>query len=188
MMYLSIGQVSDILRAAYRKDRAHHLMLLLSAMHGLRRSEVAALTLDDISEKGIHVRRCKGSLETTHPLLESANLLLDEKKSLAAWLEERPKGTNALFPDRKGVSSIRSNSVGKIAVRYMTMAGIPKQHCHHHSLKHFCCATMCRAGVGIEYIKKFVGHAALSSTIIYLGITDDEAAQKAQRVFRDALS
>ena len=136
MRYLDIVQVGDVLRAAYKTNRSHHLMLLLSFSHGLRRSEVAALRLGDVQDGRICVSRVKGSLRTEQPLMASHNVLFDEPQALRAWMEERPLGTDALFPSRKGSAALKPDSVGKIAVHYMEKANVPQELAHHHSLKH----------------------------------------------------
>ena len=184
MQYLGIEEVAKVLRAAYKENRAHHLMLLLSFSHGLRRSEVAALRVRDVQDGRICVSRVKGSLRTEQPLMASDNLLFDEPKSLAAWLDERVGDSDALFPSRKGHGTLKPDSVGKIAVHYMEKANVPEKLAHHHSLRHACCSLLARAGVGIEYIAQYAGHKDIKNTRIYLHISDNEASATAFAVFK----
>lgn len=179
MQYLSIGQVTDVLRVAYKSSRRDHLMLLLAFTHGLRCAEVAALTTGNVAEGKIRVKRVKGSLATVHPLRESHNLLFNEVMSLSAWLDERKTNSGALFPSRKGYGHMNPESIGGIASRYMKIAGVPSELAHAHALKHACCSIQSRAGATIENIAQYVGHKDIKNTRIYLNVSDEEAAKSA---------
>lgn len=181
MRYLSIAEVRNTLAVAYKESRRDHLMLLFAYTHGLRQSEVAALRLRDVSNGLIRVARVKGSLKTEHGLVATQDVLFDEPSALAAWLEERPQDTDALFPSRKGRSNLTPNSVGRIAVYYLEKAGVAQELAHHHSFKHTCCSGMSRTGETIQSIAQFVGHKDINNTRIYLNITDEEATAARQR-------
>ena len=188
MQYLGIEEVSNILRVAYKTSRAHHLMLLLSFSHGLRRSEIANLRVGDVQDGRICVSRVKGSLRTEQPLMASENLLFDEPKSLAAWLEERRTGTDALFPSRKGSGALKADSVGKISVYYMEKANVPQELAHHHSLKHALASLLIRQNVDLAFVKQALGHRSISSTIHYVHVQDFEATEKAQSAIQASLA
>jgi integrase/recombinase XerD len=187
MEYLDMKQVTDIMRAAYKKSTRDHLILLLSFQHGLRRSEVAKLTLADIANGRIKVQRVKRSLETDQPLMPSDNVLFNEPLALQTWLRERPEGGEALFPSRKGKMALEAKSVGFIAVQYMELAKVPEDLAHHHSLKHALASLMIRSGKGLELVKQALGHRAISSTIHYVHTLDSEATAAAQDAIAQAL-
>ena len=184
MRYLSIEQVTSILRCAWKESTRDHLMLLLAFNHGLRRVEIAELRVQDVSDGLIRVARAKGSLATVQPAMSSQNVLFDEIKALSSWLAARDAKTDALFPSRKGGGCMTPDSVGRVASYYMEMAGIPKELAHIHALKHACCSLLARQGVKIEYIAQHVGHKDIKNTRTYLNITDDEATAKAQQAFQ----
>jgi len=179
MRYLSKQQVESVLHAAYKASSRDHLMILLGFTHGLRRSEVARLTLGDVANEHIRIFRLKNSLDTTHPLRGSVNILFDEKLALRTWLGQREAESKALFPSRDGRGFISSDMVYLIMRRYMQAAGIPSELAHPHALKHACCALQARRGVPIERIAQYVGHRDIKNTRIYLGISDEEAAESA---------
>ena len=187
MQYLGIAEVTEVLRAAYKTNRAHHLMLLLTWTHGLRRAETAALKLKDVENGFIRVARLKGSLPTVHPLRETENLLFNEKMALSAWVEERRGNTDALFPSRKGHDHFKPDSIGKVATYYMTLANVPEPLRHMHALKHSCCALQARAHAKIENIAEYVGHKDIKNTRIYLNVSQDEAAASAFTAFDSIL-
>jgi site-specific recombinase XerD len=182
MQYLDITQVTSVLRSAYKASRRDHLILLLSFQHGLRASEVAALRVQDVQDGLIRVARLKGSLETAQPLMGSKNVVFDESRALAAWLEERPKGSDALFP-----STTARRTIGRIAKQYMLAVGVPAELAHHHSLKHALASMMIRSGVDLAYVKQALGHRSISSTIMYTHIQDSEATAKASAAIQNAL-
>lgn len=180
MHYLSKSEVETVLRAAWKRSTRDHLMLLFSFSHALRRSEVAQLRTQDVSGGVLRVQRVKHSLYTEQPLLSSGNALFDETRALTAWLEERAGETDALFPSRKG-GHMTPGQVGRVAVRYMELAGVHEDLCHHHALKHAACANMIRSGAGLELVKQFAGHKSISSTIHYVHTSDTEAMSAFQR-------
>lgn len=188
MTYLNIDQVTDILRIAFKENGAHHLMLALSFNHGLRRSEIANLRVQDVQNGRICVSRVKGSLRTEQPIMTSPNVLFNEKLALRAWLEERPAGTDALFPSRKGRGHYEPESISRMASYYMIKAGVPVELAHHHALKHSIASLMIRSKVDLSFVKAHLGHAAVSSTIQYLHIEDFEATEKASQAIQAALS
>ena len=188
MQYLGIEQVTDILRIAYKNSRRDHLLLLLSFSHGLRRSEVARLRVQDVSGGLIRVQRCKGSLRTEQPLMASQNLLFDEPKALSAWLQERRSKTDYLFPSRFDDGHLKIKSASQAAAKVMIDAGIPTELAHHHSLKHALASLMIRSKVDLSFVKQALGHASISSTIHYVHIADSEATEKASQAIQAALS
>lgn len=185
MNYLTIKQVENTLALAMEKSPRDHLMLLLSFRHGMRRGEVAALTLDDLKHGQIRIERLKGSMLTTQPMLTSNNEIFDEHFALDRWLHFRPQGSNFLFPSRKG--SITGGQIERIAKYYLTLAGVPDTLTHHHSFKHAFCSIQARNGVKIEYIAQSVGHRDIKNTRIYLNVTDSEAIGHAANALNSAL-
>jgi site-specific recombinase XerD len=185
MNYLTIQQVEKTLEIAMEKSARDHLLLLLCFRHGMRRSEAASLTLNDIKNGQIHIARLKGSLTTKQPLLASENDLFDEIRAIERWLQFRPANTNFLFPGYKG--AITGSQVGNIAKYYLERAGVPKELCHAHIFKHSFCSITLRNGATIEYIAQAVGHADIKSTRIYLNVTDSEASEVATKALSIAL-
>lgn len=176
MRYLSKEQVEKVLLTAYKTSTRDHLMLLFSFGHALRASEVANLQTTDVQDGQISVARRKGSLFTIQPLLKSQNRLFDEHRSLVAWLQERGTEPGPLFPSRSGGRALWRQNVGGLATRYMLKAGIPRELAHHHMFKHSALSHMIRQpGMRLDLVKQFAGHRAISSTMIYLNTTDNEA-------------
>jgi type 1 fimbriae regulatory protein FimB/type 1 fimbriae regulatory protein FimE len=168
MKYLIQQQVLGLLKAARAESERDFLMVLLAYRHGLRASEVCALTTKDFADGYITIKRLKGSLKTVHPLFSSDNPLLDEKRAVTAWLKDVPKG-GRLFP-------ITRQHFHRLFQAYCVQAGIPKPMAHPHTLKHSAAMHLVKK-VGIEELRQFIGHKSLSSTGQYLKVSDQAACK-----------
>jgi type 1 fimbriae regulatory protein FimB len=187
MNYLSTQEVKATLELAMEQSARDHLLLLLSFRHGMRRGEIAQLTLDDVQNNEIRVKRLKGSLETVQPLMADAHEVFDEIAALERWLKFRPEGGNYLFPSPND-TAMSGRWIGKIAKKYLLEAGVPKRLAHHHSFKHAVASLMIRQGVTVEYVRQWVGHRDVKNTInFYTHISDEEAADKAISALGSAL-
>ena len=148
------------------------LMILVAFSHGLRASEVIALTPDNIADGHITVHRLKGSLTTTQPLLDHPNPLLDEKKALF----EYGRGMHSiqrLFP-------VSRSTFWRLMQRHCATAGIPKRKAHPHVLKHSIAMTIIELA-GIQNTRQYLGHRSGSSTLEYLRVSDEDAAKAVKR-------
>lgn len=174
IQYLSELEVGNVLAEAKRYGSREHAMFLLAYWHGLRASEIAALTVTDIEAGHIDVRRAKGSQRTRQPLRD------DEKRVLAAWLRERGDGDGSqfLFTSAKG-SGLSRQQVYNLFADVAMRAGIDRARRHPHILKHSFCTHLHQHGVSLPDIQALAGHAHISSTVRYTHVTQEEAAAKA---------
>lgn len=176
MEYLTKDELLCVLARAKEQGSREHAMFLLSYRHGLRASEVAALTLNDVRGGRIDVRRCKGSLHTTQRLAPHTNPLLDEPSVLKAWLRERGEadGSRFLFTSRQG-SGLTRRQVYNLFEAVAIRSGIEAGRRNPHILKHSLAAHLIRAGAGVAFVQRALGHADPKSTLGYCHISDDEA-------------
>src|SRR5256885_16151176 len=125
MSYWTPTETLKILEVARKQSVRNHCIILLAYRHGLRREEISRLTLEDVRDGQIDVRRLKGSLHTLQPLQSHDNPLLDEKKALAAWVRERgdADGSVFLFTSRQG-SALKSRQVYNVFESATAAAGI----------------------------------------------------------------
>ncbi|MFP4344267.1 MAG: tyrosine-type recombinase/integrase [Anaerolineales bacterium] len=143
-----------------RRDRALVVFMLNS---GLRLSEVAALTLDDITIRPrsgwVDVRAGKGSKA------RRVELNKDARKALSEWLAVRPEeeGCAALWISQKGGALSKRALSGRITV-LGEAAGLD---IHPHTLRHSFAKNLVRAGVGLEVVADLLGHENLDTTRIY---------------------
>jgi type 1 fimbriae regulatory protein FimB len=185
MTFLTPDEILRVLRVAKRSAR-DHAMILLAYRHGLRASEVCNMKLAqiDLKNRQIDIPRLKGSLRTVQPIAEhrgDARSLYDEIVVLKRWLAERIEdGSNYLFLSQKGGALTRKQFF--VTFRSIALAaGVSPEKCHPHSLKHSRATNLIAAKVGLMEVKALLGHKSISSTVQYIGVSDQQAAEAAKR-------
>lgn len=148
--------------ASVPRDRA---LIGLAYHAGLRVEELVNLRVDDVDLKRgrVTVQRGKGGKGRTVPL----NQLV--KRSLTAYLKVRPDDeTTALFVSRhhRGLST---SSAQKLFKRYAQKA---KVNASIHALRHSVATHMLDNGAPLAWIQDFLGHASITSTVLYSKLTD----------------
>jgi integrase/recombinase XerD len=177
------------------RDRA---ILELLARAGLRRSELARLTLADIQERGrqpdkrrraaiaprrgdqtpleIIVRGSKRGRTRTIPLHAEAY------DALRRWYTARPAAaTDALFVSLRARRSaapepISAGAVGDIVTKHATAADVRQDRRTAHALRHTFCTMLAERGVALEVIRALAGHIDIRTTQIYVDVTDQRKA------------
>lgn len=177
MQYLEAGELLKVLTEAKRKGTREHCMFLMAYHHGLRASEIARLTLDSVKGGKLNVRRLKGSLHTIQPIVGHNNPLLDEKRVLQSWLQDRGDADQSriLFISRQG-SGLTRQQVRNLFEDVAMRAGIESGRRTPHILKHTLASHLIRNGADTAYVQQALGHADPKSTLSYTHITDNEAA------------
>ena len=164
--FLERTEVEVLLRCAPHAQSA--LLMLLQWRAGLRVSEALALKVADLSLDGEHptlrVRHGKGNrsrLVPVHP-------------ELAAALR-----TTMAYGGRKGrfVQATRSTAwrwVQGAVKRAVELGAIPPgRHLGTHSLRHSAARHWLASGIPINVVSRWLGHASLQTTLIYLQILPD---------------
>jgi len=177
MKYMSRTQVLSVLKAARSASERDYIMILLAYRHGLRATEVCALTTKNFSDGYITVKRLKGSEKTSQPLFSSPDPLLDERTAVTAYLESVPKGAY-LFPARETSTRIRPH-ISRQAFHamfsvYCATVGVPKHLAHPHTCKHAIAVELVKK-IDIAELQTFLGHKSLSSTGQYLKVSQQQA-------------
>jgi len=154
------------------RDQAIYLMTMRA---GLRISEVAGLTMDDLlnadgSIKQVVVLRrkiTKGAKTRTayfsHPEL---------RQSLANYLKQRPGSKSmTLFVSQKG-GSFSANSLAQVMLKHYNRAGL--EGCSSHSGRRSCLTALLKKGVDIVAVSKVAGHASIATTQRYIHHDQEE--------------
>lgn len=128
---------------------------------GLRISELVHLRVEDIDSARmmIHIRHGKGDKARLVPL---STVLLDQLRSY--WRVERPK--TWLFPGRSLEAHVVQKTIWEACDRARQAAGLRK-HVTPHTLRHCYATHLLEAGTDIRTVQALLGHASLSSTMIY---------------------
>lgn len=168
MEALTKRQLLDVLAAAREHKERDFLMILVAYSHGLRASEVVAITRDDIKDGHLDTERLKGSEQTRERLLEHENPLLNERSALFAFIA-KAKPKQRLFP-------MTRRQFGRIVARHAATAGLPKHKRHPHMLKHTMGAEIYEKTKDLRLVKAWLGHKRESSSLIYAGRFEETRA------------
>jgi integrase/recombinase XerD len=140
---------------------------------GLRLAEVCGLkTKDIVSDRMlIHVHQGKGSRDRLVPLTER---ILDALR--AWWRWRRPPGS-WIFPAIRGEKDRVSDATIQNGFRVAAARAGIKKKVTFHSLRHAYATHLLESGVDIVTIQALLGHATLSTTMLYLHVRSDRLAK-----------
>jgi len=164
---LEKDQLLGLLAEAQKANREHWLMFLVGYWHGLRVSEILALTPAMIADGYLTVQRLKGSMRTTQPLIFDENPLLNEGDALLEHIRNLDP-SQRLFP-------LNRRQFDRLMVRYGKTAKVPRHLCHAHVLKHSIAMHTIKHA-GIENVRVYLGHRSIASTGAYLKVSDAAAS------------
>lgn len=152
-----------------RIQNVKHLAMLLAAYSaGLRVSEVANLTAEDIDSQRmvIHVRRGKGRRDRMVPLSPVLLHVLREH-----WRTARPK--RYLFAGQDKSRPISTDSIAKVCREVARRAGIRKR-VTPHTLRHTFATHHLEAGTDLRTLQMMMGHTSLKTTSRYLHVSTEK--------------
>jgi site-specific recombinase XerD len=145
---------------SWRRDKA---ILYLLALTGMRRSELLALTWEDVRFDSMSIRVMgKGQQERTCPMNGMLSTVLWEY--LQSQLPVAP--TRALFLARTGRPLHRS-CLHDLFKRYVRAAGLDETRISLHTLRHTFATMLLTRGTDLRTIQELLGHVEISSTQIY---------------------
>ena len=149
--------------AANIRDRA---IVLLLAIYGLRRGEVASLCLADVDWVGeiLHVSRPKQRCIQQYPLIPVVG------EAILRYLKEvRPRCVHReLFLSLNApIRPIRSNSISPIVRSRLATLGIQVPTHGAHCLRHACARHLLAAGFSLKEVGDHLGHRSVAATRIY---------------------
>jgi len=175
--WLSVQQAQKLLNAPDAttlkglRDRAI-LAVLLGC--GLRRSEVAALTMNHVQQRD--GRWCIVDLVGKHGRVRTVPMPTWVKVAIEAWTSEANVADGHVFrPVNRGgqvqAAALSEKVVWQLLQGYANAAGVPG--IAPHDLRRTC-AKLCRsAGGELEQIQLLLGHASVQTTERYLGTKQD---------------
>jgi integrase/recombinase XerD len=175
---ISVADVRALLDSCDRRralGRRDYALLILLLRLGLRRGEVARLTLDDIGWRaGELVIHGKGGREDRLPLPA------DVGAAIASYLQRgRPASDRreVFLRARAPYAPIAAGTVASTVRRACRRAGI--QEIGPHRLRHTTACEMVRSGVPIVRIGQVLRHRSLQSTAIYARVDIEQLRQLA---------
>jgi len=149
-----------------RAQIRNHAILMLLAVYGLRRGEVAQLTLDDLDWVGERVRisRPKQRRAQWYPLLPTVG------EAILRYLRVgRPQCAHrALFLALSApLRPLSPASITAIAHARLSALGVTVSPRGAHCLRHACAKHLLEAGFSLKQIGDYLGHRAATSTLSY---------------------
>ena len=170
--YLNENEVDALLGACEQNTwigRRDHAMLALTIQTGLRISELAALTRQDLTlGVGANVHTIgKGRKERRTPLLPAITAVLK------AWLNQQPcTPADPLFPSTRGTPMSRDAIERRLALHLggasTRCPSISAKKISMHTLRHTAAMRLLLAGNDITVIALWLGHEQTSTTNGYL--------------------
>ncbi len=159
----------------YRRD---FIMVALLYVTGIRREELAAISLADIdTRQGMITVRGKGNKIRQVPVgdktLEDLREYLKARKEYAS---SKNSSSNALFLNRMG-ERLSVRSVDRMVGKFARGEGIEFTP---HTLRHSFATHLLENGADLMLIKEILGHSSLSTTQKYTHVTA-ETMKKAYR-------
>jgi integrase len=163
---LTEAQVQALFGAC-SKDTSRHVrdraLLLVFLRLGLRREEVANLTVRDIDWRNgvLHIRGTKTYRDRNLPLPD------DVGRAVVAHLRhQRPHPVRVFEPRRPPFTAQRSyDHVGNAVRAVLVRAGIVDRGVH--ALRHTAATTMVNGGASFKDVADVLGHQSLATTLIY---------------------
>ena len=137
-------------------------MILIAFRHGLRASELCGLQWSDVEvESGsLHLRRAKGGVTSTHPLLG------DELRALRAL--KREAKSPFIFVSERGAPFTVSGRA-KLVERAGVEAKMPFK-VHPHMLRHASGYALANRGADSRTLQAHLGHRCIQSTVRYTDV------------------
>jgi len=162
--------------AADLRDRA---IVLLLAVYGLRRSEVARLCLEDVDWAGeiLQVTRPKQRCTQPYPLDPVVG------DAILRYLQEaRPRCVHRqLFLTLAApIRPLRAACISPIVRSRLTALGIQVPHRGSHCLRHACARHLLAAGFSLKQIGDQLGHRSTAATREYVKVDLDGLRQVAE--------
>ncbi len=151
----------------YNTGLRNYCIMLVMLDAGLRTAEVINLKCKDVNFQTGKIKVVQGKGRKDRYLWINEQSL----EWLRKWRERKPESV-ILFPTLKG-EQIKDSYLRASFARMGKKAGIDKR-VHPHMLRHSFGTDLYRETKNIRMVQKALGHADLSTTMIYTHIVDDE--------------
>jgi integrase len=172
--WLSIKEAQALLNATTKKGRRDRAILAVFLGCGLRRAEVAALTMDHVQQRD--GRWCIVDLRGKHGRVRTVPMPTWVKVAVDAWTAGAGIVDGRVFrPVHRG-DDVRGEALGEKVIWQLLQAyaeTVGLKGIAPHDLRRTC-AKLCRAAGGeLEQIQLLLGHASVQTTERYLGTKQD---------------
>ncbi len=169
--FLDVAQTEELVTAPGESEPhglRNRAILELLYSTGLRVSEVAGLTIEDVDlNSEMVLARGKGKKERLVPMGMKASV------AVRKYLHSRgqtAKKAKPLFLNRFG-KRLTQRSIRRVVDKYARSKGLP--HVSPHTLRHSFATHMLDRGADLRAVQELLGHSSLSTTQIYTHLTTE---------------
>lgn len=195
--YLTPDEIKELERAVPAPKLRNQLLVRLLFNTGLRRGELASVTMDalDREERTIRIPAMKSPEPRTVTYSEQYVGFL-----LSRWIDEgyreatryaRTKGSDYLFPTDES-EHISGDYIGQMVKRAAKDAGLQKvvatysdgRQIHKvtaHTLRHSYAVQAVNSGIDVRSLQRLLGHEDLETTMIYLRIAEQDYIDESRK-------
>lgn len=160
----------ELMRAVATAEQRLRVVLLLGALAGLRRQEIAAVHGEDVGDGRLRVRRPKGSRQRIVPVHPVLQVELDAYGVRRGPLFPRPDA-----PD----TPVSRDRIGYWVQRHFEQLGI-EGGCHR--LRHSAATALAVASQDPYVVATFLGHQSIEMSRIYVEVTSSRVADHVARM------
>jgi site-specific recombinase XerD len=158
----------------------NYAAILVMADAGLRASEALHLLIEDWrpADRSVFVRSGKGARDRV--VFVGATTA----RALKAWLSVHPQpGPETWLFCQRDRRPLTNRGLVTILHRLSARAGLsPDRRLHPHGLRHLAATAWLRNGVGLDEVRRLLGHSSLNTTLRYSSLVSADL----QRAHRDA--
>lgn len=164
---LTREEVSSLIRAC--TNTKHQALLLLAYGSGLRSGEIETLRVKDIDSKEMRIFVKGGKKKRDRYTLLSQTTL---EALRTYWKDYRPNSPEGwLFPGFRNIGHLTRAAIALAFDTCVKRTGITKE-VSPHSLRHAFATHLLEDGVELIKIKELLGHHRISSTMVYLHLSN----------------
>ena len=174
--YLTPREVEELMQAAQARGRNGHrdaTMILVAYQHGLRASELVALTWQQVefNDKVMHIARRKNGVPSVHPMtgeeMRALRRLYREQKEVA-----RVRGGDSVFQTEQG-TPITEAGFRKMLARASADGSLRDLRIHPHMLRHAAGYKLANDGRDTRALQVYLGHRNIQHTVRYTELASD---------------
>jgi integrase/recombinase XerD len=176
---ISVPEVNILLQVIHKPSMFCFFTVVYSM--GLRLQEALNLQVEDIDSKRmmVHVHRGKGAKDRYVPLPEST--LLELRKYFRTHRNKTwifPTEGKDHLQAKNATKPMSESSVQGCLKKVLAQLKWQDRGISTHTLRHCYATHLLEGGISLKLIQKYLGHAHLTSTMIYLHVTTvgEEAA------------
>ena len=165
--YLTKKEVERLFTVIPPIDVRSRLAFSLMYHHGLRRLELTLLRREHVNDGFVWITRVKNGVSGSQRLYPAT------ARYLESYLSRRgDDGNPFLITTRQSVGAISTSTVYQTFVRYAEAAKLAPEKCHPHVLRHSVAVHLMEAGLDVADVQDWLGHADISTTMIYAQVTN----------------